>query len=460
MDLLIKNGILVDSAGMYPANLGISNGKISAIFHGNKGKSAEQEIDAKGKLIFPGIIDSHVHFQLQDMGKIISTDSFATGSKAAAFGGVTTFIDFADQTRGESPLKGFHERKRTAEGQVAIDYSLHVSKTDLEYLDELPDLIKEGVNSFKFFTTYSWRNLDLTDAQLVSFFSEVRKQRGFVIGHCENDSMIQYHRQKLIEDNKTDPIFHAHSRPHLVEEEAIQRVILLARRTGVHLHIAHISTKQGSDLLAQAKAENLRVSGESCPQYLLLNEKAYSSPNGYLNLMSPPLRHAKDQQALINHLQIGTFDQIVTDHCEFSRDSKGMGKLPFHQVLNGIPGVETVLPLMHDLLVNSRKISYPQLVQLLSTNPAKIFGLYPRKGSLQIGTDADLVIFDPMLRHGITPQSLHYKIDWNPYTDFQVTGWPITTILRGEILCNNGQFIGQPDGGKYLKREHMNYMKS
>ncbi len=443
---------------MYPGNLGIVNGKIAVIFQGNKGYSADQEIDATGKLIFPGIIDSHVHFQLQDMGNTISTDSFASGSKSAAFGGITTFIDFADQTRGESPLKGFHARRRVADGQVAIDYSLHISKTDLEFLDEIPELIKEGVSSFKFFTTYSWRNLDLTDAQLISFFKEVRKHRGFVIGHCENDSMVQYNRKQLIDNNKTDAIFHARSRPHLVEEEAIQRAILLARRTRVHLHLAHISTKQGGDLLAQAKLKNQRISGETCPQYLLLNEKAYTSPDGYLNLMSPPLRHTKDQQALINHLSVGTIDQIVTDHCEFSRDSKGGGKLPFHEVLNGIPGIETSLPLIHELLVNSRKITYPQLIQLLSTNPAKLFGLYPQKGSLQIGTDADLVIFDPKLRQEITPQTLHYNIDWNPYTNFLVTGWPITTILRGGILCNNGEFVGQPHRGVFLKRKHLNYM--
>ena len=460
LDLLIKNGTLVDSAGMYPGNLGIADGKIATIFQGDKGISADREIDATGKLIFPGIVDTHVHFQLQDLGKSISTDSFASGSKAAAFGGVTTFIDFADQTRGESPLKGFYERRKVADKQVAIDYSLHVSKTDLEYLDEIPQLIKEGVTSFKFFTTYSWRKLDLTDTQLVSFFQEVRKQRGFVMGHCENDSMIQDYRNQLIKDKKTDPIYHVHSRPHLVEEEAMQRVILFARRTGVHLHLAHITTKQGGDLLARAKSDNLRVSGETCPHYLLLNEKAYTSPDGYLNLMSPPLRHAKDQQALINYLLSGTIDQIVTDHCEFSRESKGEGKLPFNEVLNGVPGVETSLPLIHNLLVNSKKINYPQLVQLLSTNPAKLFGLYPQKGSLHIGTDADLVIFDPALPREITPQSLHYEIDWNPYTSFLVTGWPITTILRGNILCDNEKFVGKPNGGVFLKRKHLNYSKT
>ncbi len=456
-DLLIKNGTLVDSHGMYQANLGIVEGKISSVYQGSKDVSADTIIDASNKLVFPGIVDTHVHFQLQDLGKIISTDTFKSGTQAAAFGGVTTFIDFADQTRGESPLKGFLERKKSADGQVAIDYSLHVSKTDLDYLDEIPELIKQGVTSFKFFTTYDWRKLDLTDTELVEFFKNVRKNRGFVIGHCENNSMVKTYRERLIQDGKEDPIYHAHSRPHLAEEEAIQRAILFAQRTGVHLHIAHISTKEGGNLLAQAKQNNLRVTGETCPQYLLLNEKAYTTPEGYLNLMSPPLRHTKDQQGLIHQIQSGVIDMVITDHCEFSRERKGNGKLPFHQVTNGIPGIETSLPLIHDFLVNSKKISYPGLIQLLSTNPAKLFGLYPQKGSLQTGTDADLVIFDPTMRKTITPDILHYNIDWNPYTNFQVTGWPEITILRGNILCENGEFVGRPKEGIFLKRNHLNY---
>ena len=458
-DLLIKNGTLVDSQGMYQANLGVTNGKIQAIFQGNKNSSAHKEIDASKKFIFPGIVDTHVHFQLQDLGKIISTDTFASGSRSAAFGGVTTFIDFADQTRGESPLKGFQNRRKAVDSQVAIDYSLHVSKTDIDFLDEIPELVKEGVASFKFFTTYSWRNLDLTDAELITFFQEVRKNRGIVIGHCENDSMVLTYRNQLINENKTDPIYHAHSRPHIVEEEAIKKAILFAKRTGVHLHIAHITTKQGGDLLAEAKQQQLRVTGETCPQYLLLNEKAYTTPDGYLYLSSPPLRHAKDQQALIKHTQTGIMDTLVTDHCEFSRESKGKGKLPFHKIMNGIPGIETSLPLMHDLLVNTKKIIYPQLIQLMSTKPAQIFGLYPEKGSLQLGTDADLVIFDPTLEKTITPNELHYSIDWNPYSEFKVRGWPITTILRGMILCDQGEFIGPTDAGRFLKQDHYNYKK-
>lgn len=455
LDLIIKNGTLVDTTGTYQANLAINQGIIDTIYQGNNHFYADRVVDAEKKLIFPGIIDPHVHFQLQDLGKIISTDTFASGTQAAACGGVTTIIDFADQARGESPLKAFHERRKVADPQVAIDYSLHVSKTDLEFLDELPTLISEGVTSFKFFTTYSWRNLNLNDAELLDLFQEVKKCRGMVMGHCENDSMIIEYRNQLVQEGKIDPIYHAQSRPHIVEEEAIQRVLLYAKKTGVSLHLAHITTRAGSNLLAQAKQQGLMVTGETCPHYLLLNERAYKEPDGYLNLMSPPLRHAKDQQALMKHLQMGTIDQLVTDHCEFSRESKGNGKLPFHQVLNGIPGIETSLPLMHDLLINKMNLYYPQLISLISTRPAKLFGLYPQKGSLMVGTDADLVVFDPTLERTISPEILHYSIDWNPFTGMKVKGWPVMTILRGNILYENGEFVGPKNEGKFLKRSIM-----
>jgi dihydropyrimidinase len=452
LDLIIKNGTLVDSSGCYQANIAVEDGKISAIFYGNKNLKAEKVIDANNNMVFPGVVDSHVHFQLQDLGKVISTDTFSTGTRAAACGGVTTIIDFADQTRGKSPLKSFFERKKNADPQVAIDYGLHVSKTDIEFLDEIPNLIAEGMTSFKFFTSYSWRNLNLNDAELLYFFQEVRKCRGMVMGHCENDAMVLHYRNELINAGKTDPIYHAHSRPHIVEEDAIKRVLLFAKKTGVKIHLAHITTKEGSDLLSWAKQNGQKITGETCPHYLILNERAYKGPDGYLNLMSPPLRYAKDQQGLSLRVKDGTIDQIVTDHCEFSRASKGNGKLPFHQITNGIPGIETSLPLMHDWLINKQKLTYPMLIMLMSTRPAKIFGLYPQKGSLSIGSDADLVIFDPNLEKTIIPEILHYTIDWNPFTGLKVKGWPITTILRGQILYEKDEFTGPPNEGKFLKR--------
>ncbi len=452
MDLLIKEGTLVDSTRSYQANICIDQGKIHSIFEGSKQIQADKVINAKDLLIFPGVIDSHVHFQLQDLGKIISSDTFASGTHAAAFGGVTTVIDFADQTRGESPYKGFLDRKKNADKQVAIDYSLHVSLTDTDFLDEIPLLIKEGVTSFKFFTSYSWRNLSLDDFDLIKLFQEMQKNRCLLMGHCENDILVLKGRQSLVKRGKTDPIYHAYSRPHIVEEEAIQRVILFAKKTGIKLHIAHITTKEGGELLANAKLQGLKVTGETCPHYLLLNEGAYNGPKGYLNIMSPPLRHTKDQQGLLDYIKDKIIDQIVTDHCEFSRESKGSGNLPFEKIVNGIPGIETSLPLMHDLLINKLNLSYSQLVNLMSTQPAKLFGLYPKKGSLEIGADADLIIFDPTLKRLISPEILHYNIDWNPFEGIKVVGWPIVTILRGKILVENGEFIGPSNYGQFQKR--------
>ncbi|MFX1512670.1 MAG: dihydropyrimidinase [Promethearchaeota archaeon] len=452
MDLLIKNGTIVSESTIFKADIGIQNGKIIGFFKKTKRKTPEQQIDAKGKLIFPGIVDGHVHFQLQDLGRQISSDTFEEGTKAGAFGGVTTIIDFADQTRGESPFKAYKERRAVADPQVVIDYGLHVSVTDTDHLDEIATLISEGVTSFKIFTTYSWRNLYLNDAQIYDVLLVLRKYGATAVVHCENDDFVIALREKLIKEGKIEPIYHAKSRPNFVEAEAIQRILFLAKLTGVKTHIFHVSTKEGIELLVRAKKKNTNITGETCPHYLLLNEEAYAGEKGYLNLMSPPLRSDNDRQAILHQVLDGNVDLIVTDHCEFSKESKGLGKQPFHQVLNGIPGVETSLALMHEYLINRHNLSYPRLINLLSTNPAKIFGLYPQKGSLVIGADADLVIFDTKKEITIASDNLHYEIDWNPYEGEKVKGWPVKTIVRGKVIVDDGEFYGKKGAGKYLRR--------
>ncbi|MFX0066701.1 MAG: dihydropyrimidinase [Candidatus Hermodarchaeota archaeon] len=452
MDLLIKDGLIVTESGMFHADIGIEDGKIVGLFKSSKIKTADNYLNAKGLLVFPGIIDSHVHFQLQDLGRHISTDTFESGTKAAAFGGVTTIIDFADQIRDESPIKAFEERKTVVDPQVVIDYGLHVSLTDVAHVDEIPLLISEGVSSFKLFTTYSWRNLYLNDAEIFEVLQTLQQHNALAVVHCENDALAISLRDKMIQEGRTSPIEHARSRPNFVEAEAIQRILLLAKATSARVHIFHISTEEGSRFLAETKRILPNVTGETCPHYLLLDESAYTGVNGYLNLMSPPLRTYKDRRALLHRIFDETFDLIVTDHCEFSRESKGLGKLPFHEVLNGVPGIETSLPLMHDHLVNQHGLTYPHLIRLLSTNPAKIFGLYPKKGNLSIGADADIVIFDPKREVTITADQLHYDIDWTPYEGQRVTGWPISTISKGQVIVADDEFHGKAGDGRYLKR--------
>lgn len=453
MDLLIKNGTVVTDSCMFKADVGVSEGKIVSLTTSSATTHAEKIIDATGKLVMPGLVDSHVHFRLQDMGQIITTDTFETGTRAAAFGGITTVIDFADQTRGESPTKAFQERKTVADKEVTIDYGLHVSLTDTDHLPELPKLVRdEGVSSFKMFTTYSWRNLFLNDHQIREVMLLLRTLGATAVVHCENEDFVRLEREMLVREGKTDPIYHAYSRPNFVEAEAIQRILLLAQTTGAKTHIFHVSTKEGVEAIRQAKLKSSFVTGETGPHYLLLTEDAFRQKDGYLTLMSPPLRKEDDQESLHSGLLDGTLDNVITDHCEFSRERKGGGTLPFHKVTNGTPGVETSLGLTHDLLINKLDSNYPTLVRLMSTNAARIFGLYPQKGNIMIGADADVVIFDPRKEFTITPEALHYAIDWNPYTGRTVVGWPETTILRGDIIVDGDSFLGKAGQGQYLHR--------
>lgn len=452
MDLVIKNGKVVTKNGLIETNIKINGEKIVSLKKTEDINGAENIIDATGKIILPGIIDSHVHMQLQDLGKIITTDTFETGTRAGAFGGVTTTINFADQTKGESATIAFDERKKIADESVCTDYGLHVSLTDSNYFHEIPELIKKGVTSFKIFTTYSWRNLYLNDAEIYQAFKIINDNNVLAVLHCENDALVQYLRENLVKEGKTDPKYHYDSRPNFVEAEAIQRLIILAKETNARIHIFHISTKEGVQSLADARTNYDKITGETCPHYIVLDKSAYKGPRGYLNLASPPLRNMDDVKILKEHIISKNIDTIVTDHCEFSRESKGNGKLPFHKVANGIPGIETNLPLMNDLLINNMKLSYQRLAELLSTNSAKIFGLYPQKGTITVGSDADLVIFDPKIEKKITPEILHSNIDWNPYDGKIVKGWVDKTILRGKIIVDNEEFLGKKGEGKYLKR--------
>jgi dihydropyrimidinase len=451
-DLVIKNGIVVTENGIREVNIGIKNEIISALFISDDYTSVKT-IDAGKKIVLPGVVDSHTHFRLQDMGKIITTDTFETGSRAAAFGGVTTIIDFADQTRGESPIPAFEERKKIFDKEACIDYGLHISVTDPNFKVDFQSLIREkGVVSFKIFTTYSWRKLYLTDAQIFDFLGFLADEGAIAVFHCENDSMVVSGRQKYIDENRKDPIYHAMSRPNIVESEAIQRMINFIDETSVRGHIFHISTKEGGLIVENAIQSMDNLTSETCPHYLLLNDEAYKIRDGYTNLMSPPLRKVEDQYILQELVLNGAIDCIITDHCEFSRESKGNGKLAFHEVPNGIPGIETSLPLMHELFVNQLQMEYPQFSHIISTNPAKIFGLYPKKGCIAVGSDADLVVFNPTKEVTISPEKLHYNIDWNPYTGMKVTGWPEKTILRGKVIVDGDNFLGSTGQGRFIHR--------
>lgn len=449
--LLIKNGNVVNSNKIEKTDILIENDKIKEIGKDLTLKEGEI-IDAEGNYILPGIIDSHVHFQLPVKGTI-TADDFYTGTKAAACGGVTTIIDFAHpENKTESLLEAIEKRKAEAKENVCVDYSLHaaiISSGDT-ILKEIPELIDNGITSFKLYMTYREERIMVDDADLYFIMRTLAKFDGLSVVHAENNSLLEKLRAKYLSSGKTRAIYHARSRPNFAEDEAIRRVIYFADTTNCSLFIFHLSTKEGLSSFTNAKKKGKNVWAETCPHYLLLNENRLKGKDGNLFIMSPPLRTNEDKNALWHGLKRGDISVISTDHCSFNLQQKSTSD--FSKVPSGLPGVETLLPIIYTHGVLKKRITINNLVEVLCENPAKIYGLFPRKGTISIGSDADIVIFDPKLEVTINYKNLHMNIDWSPYQDWKLVGYPIYTILRGNIIYKYGKFYGDKRLGKFIQR--------
>jgi dihydropyrimidinase len=450
--LLIKNGNIVNSEKIEKADILIENDKIKEIGEDLTLKEGEI-IDAKGNYILPGIIDSHVHFQLPVKGTI-TADDFYTGTKAAACGGVTTIIDFAHpENKNESLLKAIEKRKTEANENVCVDYSLHAAiiSSDDDILKEIPKLIDNGITSFKLYMTYREEGIMVDDADLYFIMKILAKFDGLPVVHAENNYLLEKLRAKYLSSDKTLAIYHARSRPNFAEDEAIRRVIYFADATNCPLFIFHLSTKEGLLSFANAKRKGKNVWAETCPHYLLLNENRLKGEDGNLFIMSPPLRTNEDKNALWHGLKRGDISIISTDHCSFNLQQKSTPD--FSKVPSGLPGVETLLPIIYTHGVLKKRITINNLVEVLCENPAKIYGLYPRKGTVSVGSDADIVIFDPEMKATIDYKNLHMNVDWSPYQDWKLVGYPIYTILRGNIIYKHGKFYGDKRLGKFIRRD-------
>lgn len=456
-DLVIQGGTLVTATDMFLADVGISEGKIAAI---GRNLGGAHLLDARGKLVIPGGVDPHVHLQMPT-GVTVSSDNWQTGTVAAAHGGTTTVIDFVEPEPGETLLEAFERRRAEADGLgqdhggAVIDYGLHMTlgQPALDRLDEVPDCVAAGMTSFKTYTTYE--GMKLTDAEFLRVMETVRDAGGLVITHCENDAIIAHLTRWLVADDHTAPRFHPVSRPALTEIEAIQRVLALAAVAGVPVYIVHVSTGGGAAALARARATGQPVWGETCPQYLLLDDERYAEPGfaGAKYVCSPPLRAPADQGVLWDALRVGTLQAVGTDHCPFHfAGQKDLGLDDFTAIPGGMPGIEARLALLYTFGVRAGRLTPGQWVAACCTCPAQIFGLYPRKGSLVPGADADIVIFDPARAVTLTQELLHENVDYTPYEGLNVTGWPETTISRGEIIVHQGAFMGRPGRGRYLER--------
>ncbi len=450
----IQGGTVVTATDTFEADILVDGEKVVAV--GRDLPKADKVVDAKGCYVFPGGIDAHTHMELPFMGTVAS-DDFETGTLAGLHGGTTTIIDFAFQTQGKSLREGLSTWHEKAKGKAVGDYGFHVVVTDFNESTraEIKDLVeKEGITSFKTFLAYKGA-LQVDDRQLIGLMNEVKKHGAIVTVHAENgdlaDSLIQGNRAA----GNTHPRFHALSRPEIVEAEATGRAIDIAYSGDHPLYVVHMTCEGALNRVREATKRNQRVLVETCVQYLLLDDSVYERPGfeGAKWVMSPPIRKKKDQEALWHGIDQGLVHVVATDHCPFCMSQKEMGKSDFSKIPNGAPGVEDRMELMYSEGVAKGRLTLNRFVDLNCTAPAKIFGLYPRKGTIAVGGDADLVVFDPKVEHTITVGSRHQRVDYNAYEGWKVKGKVRTVLLRGTVAIDQGKALVGKGFGKYLPRK-------
>jgi dihydropyrimidinase len=452
MDLIIQNGTIVTATETYQADIGIKDGVITLIGQGIEG---DEVIDATGKYVMPGGVDIHVHLQMT-IGDITSSDDFTSGTIAAACGGTTTIIDFIDPKPGQSLHQAVADRRSLADGRTAIDYGLHLTATNArpETLAKIKELAAAGYTSLKLYTTYP--ALMVNDDQILDLMATAATCGVLPMVHTENHWAIEYLKKKLLAEGKTEPRYHPRSRPPLTEAEAANRVVALAQLTECPVYLAHLTCRESLEVVRRVQAQGQHVYGEVCTQHLILSEDEYERPGfeGAKFVLSPPLRDKSNWEPLWHALAAGTLQVISTDHCPWNfATHKQRGRNDFTQIPNGAPGIETRLPLIYHFGVNEGRLSINKFVELVSTAPARLFGLSPRKGTIAVGSDADLVIFDPHQERALTTENLHMNVDYSPYEHITVRGYPVMTIARGKVIVRDNEFVGQVGAAKFVERK-------
>jgi len=461
-DLVVRGGTVVAGADVVACDIGVRDGRIVTL--GSDLPKGAEEVDAAGKIVLPGGIDSHVHLAQPSGPGIVMADDFESGTRSAAFGGNTTVIPFCtqDPTTGlRAAVKAYHAK---SDGQCYTDFGFHLIVTDPtpQLLgQELPALIGDGYSSFKVFMTYE--GLALSDEQILKVMTVARETGALVMVHAENYDIIRFLTAQLEDQGKRAPRFHATSRPIPVEREATHRALTLAEIVDVPVVIVHVSNGEAIEEIRRARGRGLNVVAETCPQYLMLTEKDLDGLNmeGARYVCSPPPRDAASQRACWDGLTRGDFELFSSDHCPFRYDDEQgklipKGRTSFRWVPNGIPGVEVRLPILFSEGVMKKRIDLPQFAALTATNHAKTYGLYPRKGSIAIGADADLVLWDPTITRKIQHADLHDGCDYTPYEGIEVTGWPVTTLLRGRVVVDRGRLVAAKGVGAFLPRGRSN----
>ncbi len=441
-DLLVVNGEVITERDSEKLDVGIRDARVVALSPSLKGNS-DRVIDAAGKLVFPGFIDAHTHMGIPIMNTY-SSDDFESGSVAAAFGSVTTIIDFTVQEKGQTLADSVAVRIDKAR-KSHVDYALHVNITDQpeKRLDEIPAIIADGFTSFKVFSTYRQAGMMITWDEFRKVLQQVNAHGGLLCLHAEDNDLVETLTAEHLAAGRKAAIFHARSRTAEAEAKAITRAAEIAGELGASLYIVHVSSQAGLETGLNARARGVNIYLETCPQYLVLTEECYRRENGHRWITTPPLRTQQDCEALWQALADDQIDVVATDHCPFTIQQKDASRGAFHLTPNGLPGVEALFPLLYTYGVAHGRVTLPQLVRLLAKRPAEIFGLYPQKGTIQIGADADLVIWDPNAEEAIAAKHLHGKADWSPYEGMPIAGKLEYTILRGQVLVQGDEFVGQ-----------------
>jgi dihydropyrimidinase len=453
MSILIKNGHIVTATDEYVADIFIEGETISAIGK-NLPMQADTTIDATGKLVFPGGIDPHVHLDMPFMGTF-SSDTHETGTRAALFGGTTTVIDFVLQKQGHSLKEALAEWNSRANGTTVGDYSFHMAVTDFndDTKAEIRQMVEEeGITSFKTFMAYKGA-LMIDDSQMVGLMQEVKKQGGMVTVHATNGDVIDYLVAKHRSEGKLSPLYHYLSQPEVTEAEASGRFADMADYTGCPGYIVHLTCEGALNAVRNATRRNQKVFVETCIQYLILDASLYEKDfEGAKWVMSPPLREKKDQQTLWAGINQGLVQVVATDHCPFMWEQKLMGKDDFSKIPNGHPAIENRMELLYSEGVHKGKITLNKYVEVACTNPAKIFGMFPRKGAIAVGSDADIVIFDPEEKHTLSAKTHHMNVDYSGYEGMELTGKVKTVLLRGTVAIDQKECRVEKGYGQFIKR--------
>ncbi len=456
MALLIKNGEIVTPSERYIADILCENETITHIDTGIKAPPGAEVIDAKGKYVFPGFIDPHVHIYLPFMGTF-AKDTYETASQAALIGGTTTLIEMCAPSRSEDTLKGFELWMKQAVGRSACDFTFHMSVTKFDDNTEkqLREIVKRGISSFKVYLAYKGA-FGVDDMELFRTLKLAKELGVIVTAHCENETLIAALQKDLLAAGKTDPGQHHESRPPRVEAEGVNHLMTFAELTGAETYIVHLSCKEALDQAIAARQRGVRVSVETLIQYLTLDKSYAEKPKfeGAKYVMSPPLRDKSNQRVLWNGLRDGLIQTVATDHCPFDfKTKKAMGKNDFTKIPNGIPSLEDRINVLYTYGVKTGKIDLHTFVNCASTQAAKTFDLFPRKGTIQIGADADLVVYDPKYRGKISAKTHHINVDYSVFEGWKIEGRPSVVTVRGEVAVRDGKFVGKIGRGKFLQRK-------